>query len=65
MLKFQITDDEKRKTTYTQNAKGKKKMQALLKDPSSVQVVAKSFISLPAGDAHKGLTCPCLPTMQC
>ena len=25
MLKFQITDDEKRKTAYSQNAKGKKK----------------------------------------
>ena len=24
ILKFQITDDEKRKTTYSQNAKGKK-----------------------------------------
>ena len=53
---FQITDDEKKQLAV--RTLREKKMQALrsqlLKDPSSVQVVTKSFISLPTADAHKG-----------
>ena len=52
MLKFQITDDEKEKQLTVRTLR-EKKMQALLKNLSSVQVVAKSFTSLPAADAHK------------